>query len=226
VAKVMTAYVILLADPLGPGQEGFTLRLTDLDVADTERRAARSESLVPVQAGEELTEREALTALLLPSANNIAASLARRQSGSEEAFVAQMNDQAHALGMRHTRYTDPSGYAADTVSTASDQLILAQRAMQLAAFAEIVGQPRATIPVAGIITNTDTLLGRDGFVGIKTGSHDAAGGCFMFESHRKTRSGRHLTIVGVVLGQPGRSLIEAALSAAEQLVTRVVAAAP
>jgi D-alanyl-D-alanine carboxypeptidase (penicillin-binding protein 5/6) len=60
----------------------------------------------------------------------------------------------------------------------------------------------------------------DGFVGMKTGSDDAAGGCFMFRSRREV-AGRELDVIGVVLGQRGADLISAGLHAAKQLVDRV-----
>src|SRR5690348_17514433 len=66
VAKVMTAYLVLRDHPLRLGEDGPTTTLTDRDVADTDHRAARDESVVPVAAGEQLTELQALQALLLP----------------------------------------------------------------------------------------------------------------------------------------------------------------
>src|SRR5205085_11676793 len=65
-AKVMTAYLVLRDHPLQPGQDGRTITLTDADVADTDRRAGQDESVVPIAAGEQLTELQALQALLLP----------------------------------------------------------------------------------------------------------------------------------------------------------------
>jgi D-alanyl-D-alanine carboxypeptidase (penicillin-binding protein 5/6) len=163
-----------------------------------------------------LTERQALTALLLPSANNVAIMLARRVSGSVPAFVTRMNTAAAALGMTDTRYTDPSGFRATTVSTAADQLRLAAAAMRVPAFAAIVGLRSARLPVAGHVHNTDQLLGQDGFVGIKTGSTDAAGGCFMFRT-RRIVGVRLVEITGVVLGQPGHNLVVTGQYAARQL---------
>ena len=177
IAKVMTAYLVLRDHPLGVGADGPSITLTEADVVDTDRRAGQHESVVPIAAGEQLTERQALEALLLPSANNIAAVLARWDAGSAAGFVARMNATARSLGMTSTRYTDPSGYDDATVSTAADQVGMVDRAMRLPAFLQIVARPSATLPVAGIVRNTDTLLGHDGFVGIKTGSDDAAGGC-------------------------------------------------
>jgi D-alanyl-D-alanine carboxypeptidase (penicillin-binding protein 5/6) len=210
VAKVMTAYLVLR------DTHDVTVTVTDDDIADTERRAGQDESIVHVAVGETLTERQALTAILLPSANNVAAMLARAVAGSQKAFVARMNDMAHALGMRHTIYTDPSGFDEGTRSTADDQLILAQGAMQVPEFASLVALRSAELPVAGTVRNTDSLLGKDGFVGIKTGSDDAAGGCFMF---RVRRAGGDLT--GVVLGRRGHDLIAAGLNAARDLASSV-----
>jgi serine-type D-Ala-D-Ala carboxypeptidase (penicillin-binding protein 5/6) len=218
VAKVMTAYLVLRDRPLRPGEDGPTITLTDADVADTERRRRQQESVVPVVAGERLTELQALQALLLPSANNIAAVLARWDAGSADRFVARMNATARSLGMTHTRYTDPSGYDDATVSTAADQARLVDRAMRLPVFASIVATPSVTLPVAGTVHNTNTLLGHDGFVGVKTGSTAAAGGCFAFRAIRWI-DGKRTTITGVVLGQPGQ--VEAGLAAADAMVDRV-----
>jgi serine-type D-Ala-D-Ala carboxypeptidase (penicillin-binding protein 5/6) len=217
VAKVMTAYLVLREHPLRPGQDGPTIALTDADVADTDRRRRQQESVVSIAAGEQLTELQALQALLLPSANNIATVLARWDAGSAERFVARMNATARSLGMTHTRYTDPSGYDDATVSTAADQVRIVDRAMRLPVFASIVVTPSATLPVAGTVHNTNTLLGHDGFVGVKTGSDDAAGGCFAFRAIRWI-DGERTTITGVVLGQPGHDQIAAGLAAAAAMV--------
>ena len=220
VAKVMTAYLVLRDHPLRVGDDGPTIMLTDADVADTDRRREQEESVVPVASGEQLTERQALQALLLPSANNIAAVLARWDEGSEDRFVARMNAAARSLGMGHTRYTDPSGYDDATVSTAADQVRIVDEAMRLPVFASIVATPSAVLPVAGLVQNTNALLGHDGFVGVKTGSDDAAGGCFAFRAVRRI-GGQRTTITGVVLGQPGHDRIAAGLSAAGALVDRI-----
>jgi serine-type D-Ala-D-Ala carboxypeptidase (penicillin-binding protein 5/6) len=220
VAKVMTAYLVLRDHPLDPGEPGPTITLTDADVADTDRRRRQDESVVPVAAGERLSELQALQALLLPSANNIAAVLARWDAGSEGRFVARMNATARSLGMKHTHYTDPSGYDDATVSTAADQVRIVDLALRLPVFARIVATPSATLPVAGTVHNTNTLLGHEGFVGVKTGSDEAAGGCFAFAAIRAIH-GKRRTIIGVVLGQPGYDKIAAGLVAAAAMVDRI-----
>jgi serine-type D-Ala-D-Ala carboxypeptidase (penicillin-binding protein 5/6) len=220
VAKVMTAYLVLRDHPVRLGQDGPTITLTDADVADTDRRRGQGESVVPIAAGEQMTERQALLALLLPSANNIAAVLARWDAGSVDRFVARMNATARSLGMTHTRYTDPSGYDDTTVSTAADQVRIVDLAMRLPVFASIVATRSATLPVAGTVYNTNTLLGYKGFVGVKTGSTAAAGGCFAFRAIR-WMDGKRTTITGVVLGQPGPDLAAAGRAAADAMVDRI-----
>ncbi len=202
VAKVMTAYVILTGHPLAAGQPGPTLTVSAERAAAYPAEVARDESLIPVRAGEALTERQALQALLLPSANNIARVLAEWDAGSEAAFVQKMNATANQLGMSGTRYTDSPGFDPRTVSTAADQLILAGKAMALPAFAEIAQQQRATLPIAGEVRNFNELVGHQGVVGIKTGSTDQAGGCLVFAAVLDV-GGRKLSILGAVLGQPG-----------------------
>ena len=222
-AKVMTAYLVLRAHPLDSRADGFTLRISEADVRRTETERNQDQSLVSVRAGETLTERQAMLALLLPSANNVAELLARRVAGTVASFVNRMNRTAQSLGMDRTRYVDPSGYASATVSTATDQLRLARAVAGNHAFTQLVATRSARIPVAGIVHNTDTLLGRDGFTGTKTGSHDAAGGCFMFRALRRV-DGRTTSVTGVVMGQRGYRLIDAALRAARQLVANRSAA--
>jgi D-alanyl-D-alanine carboxypeptidase (penicillin-binding protein 5/6) len=223
VAKVMTAYLTLLEHPLAPGEQGFVMTITPSQVEEQGDRTALGESTVPVRVGEHLSERQALQALLLPSANNIAAALADYDAGGVRAFVARMNSTALELGMTSTTYTDPSGFEASTVSTAADQLKLALAAMQLPAFATIVAEPSVVLPVAGKVSNFDALVGTEGYVGIKTGSDSAAGGCLMF-AKRVTIAGRRLMVLGVVLGQREGALVEAALVSAQRLGNSVAAA--
>ena len=207
VAKVMTAYVILEEHPLTGDEEGPTLTITAADVADYQSRIATNQSQVPIKVGERLTERDALEALMLPSANNIAHKLAVWDAGSEAAFLDKMNAAAAELGMTATRYTDPSGFLPTTTSTAADQVALARAALRSDVFAEIVAMESATIPVAGKIKNYNDLLGVQGVFGIKTGSTDEAGGNLVFAS-RLTVGGRRLTVVGAVFNQPGANTPE------------------
>jgi serine-type D-Ala-D-Ala carboxypeptidase (penicillin-binding protein 5/6) len=221
VAKVMTALVVLRDHPLPHGSEGPEIPVTQADVAVYRADRAAGESVAKVAEGEELTERQALEALLLPSANNVATLLADWDAGSETAFVVKMNAQARSLGLTGTEYADASGFDPDTVSTARDQARLALAALGRRSLAAIVAMPSVTLPVAGTVPNRDDLLGRLGIVGIKTGNTSAAGACFVFASHRLV-GGRRVTIVGAVLGQPltpeGGTLLDGAFTATTTLL--------
>ncbi|HLI57506.1 MAG TPA: D-alanyl-D-alanine carboxypeptidase [Actinomycetota bacterium] len=225
-AKVMTAYLTLKDYPLIGNEDGFTIIVTAAQAQAEAEDAAQRQSVVAVRAGEQLTERQLLEGLLVPSGDNIAWMLATQVGGSDAAFLADMNAEARALGMSSTTYTDPSGFYPSTVSTAADQLRLFQRAMSSPAFDQIVSMPSVTLPIAGTLRNFDPLIA-EGYDG-KTGSDLAAGGCLAFFTH-VTVGGSPLTLAGVVMGQgEGRdtsALLAAAGEAAEQLVDSATVAA-
>jgi D-alanyl-D-alanine carboxypeptidase (penicillin-binding protein 5/6) len=220
VAKIMTAFLILRDHPLPAGRSGPRIRVTGEDEAVYQADRATGQSTAAVRSGEELTERQALEALLLPSANNVATLLARWDAGSEDAFVGRMNAQARALGMVHTHYSDASGFSTATVSAARDQVRLASAAVRRPALVQIATLRRVHLPVAGDLENLDDLLGSHGVFGIKTGSTSAAGGCFVFAA-RVPVDGRRVTVVGAALGQPGvgeREQLDSAFDATTHLL--------
>jgi serine-type D-Ala-D-Ala carboxypeptidase (penicillin-binding protein 5/6) len=175
-AKVMTAYLTLERYPLSGAQDGFTITVTAAQAQAEAQDAAQDQSVVAVRAGEQLTERQLLEALLIASGNNIAQMLAAQVAGSQTRFLADMNAEARALGMDHTTYTDPSGFDPSTVSTAADQLRIFRQAMRHPAFHQIVSMADVTLPVAGTLTNYNPLIA-EGYAG-KTGSDSAAGGAW------------------------------------------------
>jgi D-alanyl-D-alanine carboxypeptidase (penicillin-binding protein 5/6) len=219
VAKLMTAYVILQDHPLSANGSDPELTVGPSEAAAYPSQVADGDSLVAVAAGEKITERQALEALLLPSADNLAWILARWDAGSQAAFAARMNAAARRLGMTGTSYTDPSGLDPSTTSTAADQVRLGLAAMRVPALAAIAAEPTAVVPVAGVIRNTNTLLGRDGIVGLKTGSTQAAGGCLLVAAWSEVNGHRTL-VVAATFGQPGTAgtILPNALQAGRNLV--------
>jgi serine-type D-Ala-D-Ala carboxypeptidase (penicillin-binding protein 5/6) len=221
-AKVMTAYLTLQRYPLTGAQGGFTITITGADVQDEADNLSDGQSGVAVQVGEQLTERQLLEALLIPSGNNVAEILADQVAGSKAGFVVRMNAESRALGMRQTHYTDPSGFDPGTVSTAADQLRLIRQAMRFPVFRQIVSMASVALPVAGKLPNFNPLI-PEGYDG-KTGSDSATGGCLAFFT-RVTVRGRPQTAVGVVMGQGLGSntseILAAAGQAAQQLVASV-----
>ncbi|RFU40616.1 D-alanyl-D-alanine carboxypeptidase [Actinomadura logoneensis] len=217
VAKVMTAYTILRDKPLASGEAGPSFTVTPQGYAELPQRKARGESLLGIRANQRFTERKALEALLVISANDVAHELARWDAGSDQAFVQKMNDAARSLGMTNTTYTDPSGYDSATVSTAADQVKLLRAAMKLPAFAESVALRQFVPDGGGRPRNAgNVLLGQYGVVGGKTGYTDKAGGNFVFAARRQV-GGAETLILGAVMNQPSPSAM-GAISAAQPLV--------
>lgn len=201
-AKMMLALAVLKVQPLEPGQTFkpiITLTQHDVDIYND--FVAKDGSVALVQAGEQISEYQALQALLLPSANNMADSLAIWAFGSISNYTTYANNLASQLGLSSLHVDDPSGFSPLTVSDAQDLAQLSLLAMQNPVFAEIVAQPSATIPVAGTIYNVNGLLGKDNIVGVKTGNTDQAGGVFVVAATREI-NGKTLTVVAVVMGGP------------------------
>ncbi|MGW7454574.1 D-alanyl-D-alanine carboxypeptidase family protein, partial [Streptomyces sp. NPDC054787] len=188
VAKVMTAYVVLKGHPLRKGEPGPVITVDAKAVADgTSEHESR---IVGLTTGTKFSQQDMLKMLMIPSGNNIARLLARwdTNTADETAFVAKMNAAARELGMKDTTYTDPSGLDAGTVSTAADQLKLAEAVMKDEAFRAIVALPSATIKglPEPILNNNESLLTAQGLSirGIKTGSSTPAGGTLMWAAYK------------------------------------------
>ena len=201
VTKVMTALVALKDKPLLKGEAGPTITMTDTDVRAYQADLQGGQSVVKVESGESLTEFQALQGMLIPSANNLAETVARWDAGSIEAFVSRMNDRATAMRLTHTKFADTSGASPASVSTPCDLLTLGMAAMQDPVFAQIVGQAQAELPVAGTVYNVNGVLGQSGIVGIKTGSGLNTGANYLFAASL-TVDNHEILIYGCLMGQP------------------------
>ncbi|MGW1550770.1 D-alanyl-D-alanine carboxypeptidase [Streptomyces sp. NPDC002346] len=207
VAKAMTAYVVLKDHPLKKGKAGPSITVDAKAESDGKLDSAGESTLNTVKAGDKLTEQQALSAIMIPSANNIARLLARWDAGSEQAFVKKMNDTAKSLGMKNTTYTDPSGLKETTVSSAEDQVKLGQKLVEIPALMAITQLPSWTDPSGKNWRNYNTLVPYNGALGIKTGSTTKAGGNLLFAAHKMVGDTDQL-IVGAVLGQHKAPIID------------------
>lgn len=201
VAKTITALAVLKQKPLSPGQPGPTLTLGQSDVNYYQNYVTNDGSVVLVQDGEQISEYQALEAMLLPSANNMAESLATWAFGSVQAYTAFANQYLASLGTQNTHVADASGFSPSTVGSAQDLVKIGKAAIANPVLAQIVGQKQADVPVAGTIYNTNWMVGTDGLIGIKTGNTNEAGGCFLFAAVHQI-SGQNVTIVGAVMNAP------------------------
>jgi serine-type D-Ala-D-Ala carboxypeptidase (penicillin-binding protein 5/6) len=218
VAKVMTALLTLEQRPLRVGEQGPVLTITGQEVADYHDQVAKGGSTVPVVVGEQLTEYQALEALLLPSANNVAILLARWVGGTVPTFLTEMNARAKELGMTRTVYTDPSGLDPTTVSVPEDLVRLGEKAMTDPVLARVVAEQQAVIPVAGTVSNVDKLLGRDGVIGVKTGNSEPAKAVFLGAATFQPAGGQPILVFALVQGLDS---LDACFAAAQRLLDAV-----
>ncbi len=220
VAKIITSLAVLQKDPLSPGSQGSTYTVTADDVARYNDYVAKDGSVVVVSEGERLTEYQALEALMLPSANNIADSLATWVFGSFSNYRSYATQMLQSLGATNTIIgSDASGLSPDTLSTPSDLIKLGTAVLNNPVLTQIVSQSSATLPIVGTVHNVDWLLGSHGVIGIKTGNSDEAGGCFLFASKQQIGDST-VTLVGAVMGTAD---LTSALSSSAALIDSVAA---
>lgn len=131
--------------------------------------------------GEQMTVRNLLYGMMLPSGNDAAYTLAQNFPGGIDAFVSAMNKKANELNATNTHFVDPDGYDDNNYTTAFDLARIAQYAMKNPKFSKIVGTKQkfvadTTGKFVHDLKNLNELLGIDGVTGVKTGFTDEAGG--------------------------------------------------
>lgn len=177
ITKVMTAIVVL-----------ERAKATDI-VTVPSLSSTVGESSAGLKKGEQLTVARLLEGLLIKSGNDAAVALATHVAGGVEPFVALMNEQAAALGMVDTHFTNPHGLDQEGhYTTAHDIAIMARYAMANPAFRQVVGQQYYIHEVNGSsqqYQSTNILLfSYRGANGVKTGWTDDAGYCVVGSAER------------------------------------------
>lgn len=199
-AKLITALAVLRVKPITPGSQGPLITLTQSDVDSYNTYAAEDGSVARVTVGEQISEYQALQGMLLPSANNLADSLAVWAFGSLQAYADYANHMLAGLELLQTHVgSDASGFSPTTTSTAADLVRLGELAEAEPVLADIVSQRTADMPVAGTVTNVNRLLGTADINGIKTGNSNQAGGVFVFSASYLVAGRQNVTIVGAVM---------------------------
>ena len=196
ITKVMTALVVIQA-----GHLDRAVTIPAAVVAYTRKYDASNAGLHP---GDQLTARQLLAALLLPSGCDAAYALAAAYGPGLAAFIARMNATAARLGMTHTHFANfdglpwPTEYS--TYSTPADLIILGRAAMHYPAFRATVNQAAYQVAAGprhhGYRWRNTNLLLRSyrGTSGIKTGFTRGAGYSLLFEAQRGPA-----VLIGVVL---------------------------
>jgi serine-type D-Ala-D-Ala carboxypeptidase (penicillin-binding protein 5/6) len=211
ITKVVTALVVLEGHPIPAGEGGPEVAYTEADVDIYWDMVAQNGSVAPVQAGANLTLRESLQAMLLPSGNNYAISLANWAFGSEQALVDRANAWLAEHGLAGTRVADASGLSLENVGTAADLVRLGEIALTDPTLSEIVAMPTVDVPELGALENSNKLLGSHGVDGIKTGTTDDAANLLFSADYPVGAS--TVTVVGVLLGGETHAVLNDAIAA-------------
>jgi D-alanyl-D-alanine carboxypeptidase (penicillin-binding protein 5/6) len=201
--KILTALTVLQAKPLTLGEQGPTITLGAADLNLYYSYISQDGSVVQVANGEQISEYEMLEAMLMPSANNIADSLATWAFGSLPAYKAAATAYLKQHDLTDTTVgSDASGFSPTSTSTARDLVKLGELGMQNPLVAQIVGQSTASgIPEVGTIKNINSLLSVDGIVGIKTGNNNQDPGVFLAAA-RTAVNQKPVTIVTAYMQAP------------------------
>ncbi len=177
------------------------LRLTQTVVAPA-YQALAAESLLGLQAGERIEVRDLLYGLLLVSGNDAAVALALASSGTEQAFVEEMNRVAERLGLERTSYANPIGLDEEgNFSSARDLATLAARLERDRLFRRIFDTAETTIQSGAMprpLLNRNALVRTVPYVtGVKTGYTLGAANVLVGSAERDG-----VELISVVLGAP------------------------
>ena len=171
-----------------------------------------SDGIISMEPGQSTTVIELLNAMLVASSNESAVALAERVAGTEEQFVARMNERAAQLGLTTAKFYSPNGLPVYTLSAQPAKLQNQMSAYELFQFSsyvlkkypeitEITSQAYASMPSLEYITaNSNPLIfNLPGISGLKTGSTNRAGYC-LSASMPVTVNGETHDIILVLLG--------------------------
>jgi len=187
ITKLMTALVV--AESRLPLDEPVTITAEDIDT----EKGSRSR----LQVGTTLPREEMLHLALMASENRAANALGRHYPGGLDAFVAAMNLKAQALGMKDTRYVEPTGLSSRNQSSAADLALLVREADKHDLIRRLSTSPEHAVAVGARqvqFRNTNALVrGGEWEIGLqKTGYISEAGRCVVMQAQL---AGRRLIMV-------------------------------
>lgn len=200
ITKVMT--LLLIYEAL---EEGSLTK--DTIVTVTDHAASMGGSQVYLEPGEQQTVETLIKCICISSANDACVAMAEHISGTEEAFVDEMNQKAKELGMNDTHFVNCCGLDVDGhVSSAYDIAIMSRALMSR--YPDVMTYTTTRLDSMTHITkngssefgltNTNKLLQQyEGITGLKTGSTSKAKYCLTATA---TRNG--IDMIAVVLAAP------------------------
>ena len=197
VTKKMTLLLVMEA------VDGGSISLED-NVSVSEKAAGMGGSQVFLSSGEQMSVETLIKCTVISSANDAAVALAEYVCGSEEAFVARMNERAAELEMNSTHFENATGLDDTTVNhvtSARDIAIMSAQLMRHDKILEFSSTWMDSIrDGAFTLTNTKRLVRfYDGATGLKTGSTSKAGFCMSATAKRG-----ELHLIAVIMGASSR----------------------
>ncbi|CAG0939571.1 serine-type D-Ala-D-Ala endopeptidase (penicillin-binding protein 7) [Gallionellaceae bacterium] len=195
ITKLMTAMIVL--DAQLPLDEEISISVQDMDML----KGTHSR----MSPGMALSRGELLKLALMSSENRAAAALARTYPGGTVAAVAKMNAKARELGMKNTRFLDPSGLNSGNVSTAQDLVKMVQAAQSYDLIQKFTTASSHIVDVSGHrpmrFNNTNPLVKSASWnIGVsKTGFINEAGRCLVMQANIRQRP-----VVIVLLDSAGK----------------------
>ena len=199
VTKIMTLLLIMECMDAG------TLTWADTVTASA-HAASMGGSQIYLKEGEQMSARDLIKSVVIASANDAAVALAEHTYGSEEAFVARMNQRAAELGMTNTHFENTNGLddtATNHVTSAGDIAIMSRELIKHTEILEFSSTWMDTIRDGQFgLTNTNRLVRfYRGCNGLKTGSTAKAGFCVSVTAEREG-----MTLICVIMGAENRDI--------------------
>ncbi|MDE7322347.1 MAG: D-alanyl-D-alanine carboxypeptidase [Lachnospiraceae bacterium] len=155
-----------------------------------------------IEAGDTMTMDQALHALLLKSANDVAIMIAEHIGGSVEGFAEMMNDMANSLGATNSHFVNPHGLTdPNHYTTAYDLYLISNEVLKYDKFTELIHTSNYTSTYHDKnnneksidIQNSNAYIKGEAFapdnvtvIGGKTGTTSAAGNCLILYSKDKS----------------------------------------
>lgn len=198
VTKIMS--LLLICEAIEKG----TLSLGD-SVTVSETAASRGGSQIWLEPGETMSVDDLLKATAVYSANDACTALGEHIAGSDEGFVAMMNEKAKELGMTNTHFENCTGLddtTDDHLTSAYDVALMSRALLQYPFITDYTTIWMDTLRNGETeIVNTNKLIRfYNGATGLKTGTTDKAGCCV---SATATRNG--MDLIAVVMGSENSS---------------------
>jgi len=210
ISKIVTSLVVMEAKPLVPGDSGPTITFTAADAALRAKYVALNGETKPLMAGSTISQLDLMRVTLVASANNYADALAGWAFGSRPAFEIAVTAWLASHGLNHTTIVEPTGINPANVSTATDLVEIGKLALANPVIASIVSTESVTLADVGTFANTNTLLGRQGVEGIKTGTLNGSSNLLFAAIFRY---GAHtVTVVGAVVGGTNHRAVDATVT--------------